>query len=238
MCRSGIPENSRFRPSLLLEAAGKNIVIDTAPEFRLQALTYGLRRLDALLFTHAHADHIFGFDDIRRFNQIQRQPIPVYASAETLSQLKHHFGYAFDLGVENWALPRAQAFEVSGKFSLFGQECEAMLVYHGNLPVTAFRLGDFAYVTDCSEIPADTMSRLKGLDVLVLDALRYRPHSTHLCVDEAVRIVQTLQPQRAYFTHLCHEVEHRQLAAALPPGMEPAYDGLVVEVNSPATTDA
>ncbi len=235
VCLSTDRKNRRYRPSLLLEFAGRNVVIDTSPEFRLQALACNLRRIDAVLFTHGHADHIFGFDDIRRFNQVQRQAIPVYASTTTLATLTNLFGYAFDLTKENWSVPRAQAFTVDGEFTLFGVACRALPVYHGAEPVTAFRIGGFAYVTDCSKIPGETLAQLHGLEVLVIDALRYRPHATHFSVDEAVAVAQALRPERAFLTHLCHEVEHQQLAAALPPGIAPAYDGLCVEVAMPPT---
>jgi phosphoribosyl 1,2-cyclic phosphate phosphodiesterase len=233
VCRSPLQENQRLRPSVWLEFSGRHVVIDTSPEFRLQVLRYGPQKLDALLYTHAHADHVFGFDDIRRFCQIQRQAIPVYASRVTLGTLKGLFGYAFDLSRNDWTIPRATAHEIKGPFTLFGQLVEPLLVYHGKTPITGFRIGDFAYVTDCSHIPVKTMASLKNLDVLVLDALRYRSHSTHFCIDEAVQVIKTLKPRRAFLTHMCHEVEHATLAESLPSGICPAYDGLVVDVNMP-----
>ncbi|MGI6609674.1 MAG: MBL fold metallo-hydrolase [Limnochordia bacterium] len=230
VCCSPLPENKRLRPSVWLEFAGHHVVIDTAPEFRVQALRYGLKRLDAVLFSHAHADHVFGFDDIRRFCQVQRQAIPVYANQETLDTLQCLFGYIFDLGRNDWAIPRAVPHVINGPFSLFGQIIEPLTVYHGAAPVTGFRIGDFAYVTDCSMIPDQTMASLRNLDVLVLDALRYTPHRTHLSIGEAIRVIETLRPARAYLTHLCHEVDHAELVTSLPAGIWPAYDGLVVDV--------
>lgn len=233
VCTSPLAVNKRMRPSVWLEIAGHHIVIDTAPEFRLQVLQYGLRRLDALLFTHAHADHVFGFDDIRRFCQMQKMAIPTYATADTLRTLHELFGYAFHFAPDNWAIPRAEAHTINGPFRLFGRRVEPLLVYHGMNPITGFRLGQFAYITDCSWIPPETEAALQHMDVLVLDALRYRPHPTHFSVDQAVDMIKRLKPQRAYLTHLCHEVEHTTLAQSLPPGIEPAYDGLVCEVADP-----
>jgi phosphoribosyl 1,2-cyclic phosphate phosphodiesterase len=230
VCCSPLPENKRLRPSILLEFAGRHVVIDTAPEFRLQALRHDIRRLDAVLFSHAHADHIFGFDDIRRFCQIQRQAIPIYASQETFATLRNVFGYIFDLDRNDWTIPRAVPHVIKGPFSLFDRQVEPLTVYHGKNPVTGFRIGDFAYVTDCSLIPDEAMAALGDLEVLVLDALRYKPHRTHFSIGEALQIIEKLQPKQAYLTHLCHEVDHAELAAALPDGVRPAFDGLVVNV--------
>lgn len=233
VCMSTLPQNKRLRPSIWLEFAGHNVIIDTAPEFRLQMLQWGPHQLDALLFTHAHADHICGFDDVRRFCQMQRTAIPVYATEATLGVLKAFFGYAFDLSKENWAVPRAEAHIVNGPFRLFDREVVPLLAYHGEMPVTGFRLGDFAYLTDCNRVPPQTEAALQHLDVLVLDALRYRTHSTHFSVDEAVQLIHRLHPQQAYLTHLCHEVEHTALAQLLPAGIAPAYDGLSFHVPDP-----
>ena len=219
-----------MRPSIWLEFEDHHVVIDTAPEFRLQALRYGLPQLDAVLFTHAHADHVCGFDDIRRFCQMQRQAIPVYASQDTLDTLQNLFGYAFDLARNDWSIPRAAKHVIDGPFALFGQRIEPLQVFHGSMPITGFRIGDFAYITDCSVIPENTLAALHHLDVLVLDALRYRPHPTHFSISEALQVIEVLQPRRAYLTHLCHEVDHAELATSLPDNILPAFDGLVVEV--------
>ncbi|NLN19307.1 MAG: MBL fold metallo-hydrolase [Firmicutes bacterium] len=230
VCRSPLPENKRLRSSIWLNFAGRNVVIDTGPEFRLQALRYGLRRLDAVLFSHAHADHIFGFDDIRRFCQMQGEAISVYASPETLKTLRCAFGYIFDLDRNDWTIPRAVPHVLDGPFSLFGQDIKPLTVYHGKTAVTGFRIGGFAYVTDCNMIPDQAMAALQNLEVLVLGALRYKPHHTHFSIGEAIRVIETLQPKYAYLTHLCHEVDHAELIASLPAGIQPAYDGLVVDL--------
>lgn len=214
-----------------MEIDGKHVVIDTPAEFRLQALKYGIPRLDALLYTHSHADHIFGIDDIRRFNQMQREVIPVYASKETLDILTQMVAYVFNTSNTSWAVPKARPIPINGPFDLFGATVEPLLVWHGRMPVTAFRIGKFAYVTDCSEIPDETMERLRDLDLLVLDALRYEPHPTHLSISQAVEVIERLSPKRALLTHLCHDVDHQEADSTLPDHIGLAYDGLEVFVD-------
>lgn len=230
VCRSPDPRNTRARPSLWIELAGRHVVVDTPAEFRLQAIRYRLPRLDALLVTHAHADHIFGIDDIRRYNQMQREVIPLYASPDTLAALQQMFGYIFDRSIESWAVPKADPRPIDGPFELFGARVEPLLVWHGRMPVTGFRIGRFAYLTDCSRIPEETMERLYGLDLLVLDALRHRPHPTHFSIGEALEVIEQVAPKRALLTHLCHEVDHAQTEAELPEHVRLAYDGLSVDV--------
>jgi phosphoribosyl 1,2-cyclic phosphate phosphodiesterase len=234
VCVSPLKVNKRTRSSVWLEFANRQIIIDTTPEFRLQVLKHGPHRLDALLFTHAHADHICGFDDIRRFCQMQQMAIPVYASSATLHVLQGLFGYAFDLNAGNWAIPRAEAHEINGPFNLFGRRIEPLVVFHGNMPINGFRIGGFAYLTDCSYIPEKTEAVLQDLDVLVLDALRYRAHPTHFTIAAAVQIVARLKPKHAFLTHICHEVDHDDLIGCLPTGIAPAFDGLSFETPDPS----
>lgn len=229
VCTSQDVRNQRTRPSVWLEWNGRHTVIDTPAEFRLQAIERGIPRLDALLYTHLHADHIFGIDDIRRFNQMQREVIPVYASPATLEGLQKMFGYIFNSSRSNWAIPKAEGRAINGPFQLFGKTIEPLTVYHGRMPVTAFRVDRFAYVTDCSEIPRETRERLRGLDLLVLDALRHEPHPTHLSIGEALEVIEDLRPKRALLTHICHDVDHAEVEKELPPSVGLAYDGL--EVN-------
>lgn len=231
VCTSPDPRNHRARPSIWIDLGGRHLVIDTPAEFRLQAIRFRLPRLDALLYTHAHADHIFGIDDIRRYNQMQREAIPLYASRETLAALRQAAGYIFDYTNENWALPKAIPRELDGPFELFGTTIEPLLVWHGSMPVTAYRIGRMAYVTDCNRIPAETMERLRALDLLILDALRYRPHPTHFSIPEALEVIEELKPKQALLTHLCHEVDHAAAEAGLPPHVRLAYDGLSVTVD-------
>lgn len=234
VCTSEDPRNRRMRPSVWIEIDRRHIVIDTPAEFRLQAIEYGLSQLDALLYTHAHADHIFGIDDIRRFNQIQKEIIPLYASEVTLAGIQQIAGYIFDRSNTSWAIPKAEAHVIEGPFDLFGHTVYPLLVWHGRLPVTGFRIGRFAYVTDCHEIPPDTLAQLEGLDLLVLGALRHRPHPTHLSIGEALAIVEQVKPKQTYLTHLCHEVDHAETEKELPPHVRLAYDGLTLHVDDPS----
>lgn len=236
VCTSEDPRNRRNRSSVWLRFRNRSVLIDTPPEFRIQALRYKLRRIDAVLFTHAHADHIFGFDDLRRYNQLQREVIPAFGSKLTLDALRRIFGYAFDPVEPNWGLPQVRAHEVEGPFELFGEEVVPVTVLHGRMPVTAYRFTDVAYVTDCSRIPEEAMAALQGLDTLILDTLRHRSHPTHLSLPEALDIVDRLRPRRAFLTHISHELEHAAVEAELPQGVHLAYDGLTLDIGNGSTT--
>lgn len=231
VCSSPDPRNRRLRPGLRLDLPEGVALVDAPTDLRQQALRFGLERVDAVLFTHAHADHIFGLDDVRIFNFRQRAAIPCYGSAATLGALRRVFAYAFEDGQEGGGKPRLDLVEVDGPFRLLGAEVVPVPVLHGDLEVLGFRVGGFAYVTDCSAIPESSQSALAGLDVLILDALRYRPHPTHLSVAEAIAMAARLGARRTYFTHMTHDVDHAAPAVALPPGVEFAYDGLVLELS-------
>lgn len=235
VCRSTDPRDKRSRCAALLETGGKTLLIDTPPELRLQLLGRGTRSLDAVLFTHAHADHIAGIDDLRAFSDRQRADLPLYASAETLAILRGSHRYIFDAAVK--ALPGTTKPQLAPHELVVGRESSVAGVKvlplgfpHGHMTVLGFRFGDVAYVTDVKEVPAAVRDQLRGLKLLVLNALRYTPHPTHLSIDDALAVVKDLAPARAIFTHLTHETGHAELAAALPPGVEPGYDGLTVEV--------
>lgn len=212
----------------------RTILIDTATELRLQAIATGLERIDGVLFTHAHADHTSGFDDLRRFNEIAGRHLPVYAGEETAANLRERFAYAF---VDQFAFyggkPDLTLEVFDGPFDLLGRNVIPIPVRHGRMTVHGFRFDNLAYVTDAKEIPPSSMALLRDLDVLVLNALRERPHPTHLSLSEAVAIVQELRPRAAYLVHLSHELSHADAEAQLPPGIEIAYDGLVVGSREP-----
>jgi phosphoribosyl 1,2-cyclic phosphate phosphodiesterase len=234
VCRSEDPRDSRTRPSVLVTLdTGERILIDTATDLRSQALRYGIDRVDAILFTHSHADHIFGLDDTRRFNAGSRESLPLFADAATVADLRRVFAYAFSpKPLRGGGVPALTLFPIAGPFSLFRQAIVPVPLVHGCRPILGFRVGRFAYLTDCNAIPESSWSMLRGLDVLVLDALRDRPHPTHFTVREAVDAARIIGARRTLLTHLCHEVGHAELLARLPDAIEPAYDGLALEIDS------
>ncbi|MGH9533739.1 MAG: MBL fold metallo-hydrolase [Terriglobales bacterium] len=237
VCTSTDPRDRRLRPSILLRQKAEVALIDTTPDFRAQALAAGLDRLDAVLFTHSHADHIFGLDDIRQLNFARPGPIPVYADQRTLADLRRVFQYVFANDYAVSAIPQISAQEIPAGISprpaitAAGIEFEPIEVMHGALPITAYRFGRNAYVTDFSELPPAAKGRLRGLDLLILDALRHRPHPTHSSLANSLGLVAELAPRRAFFTHLCHDLPHAETEAALPPHVRLAYDGLELEVE-------
>jgi phosphoribosyl 1,2-cyclic phosphate phosphodiesterase len=232
VCRSPDPRDRRARSSALLRFDDRQVLIDAAAELRLQAITFGLKRIDAVLLTHAHADHVSGLDDLRAFNLWQRASIPIYCSAETAAIVRHNFSYIFN-GDAYPGKPNLELQRIDGPFDLFGRAVAPMTVPHGEQTrVTAFRIGRFGYVTDASAVPAEVRAGLHGLDVLVLNALRYRPHPTHLSIDEALAVVEEVRPRRAFFTHICHDLMHATVNAALPPHVRLAHDGLEIEIEA------
>ncbi|MGH9418278.1 MAG: MBL fold metallo-hydrolase [Terriglobales bacterium] len=232
VCHSPDPRDQRLRPSLWLHYGGHDVVIDTTPDFRTQALRAGIPALDALLFTHSHADHIMGLDDIRPFNFGRPEPLPVYGNAATITDLRRVFRYVFEPASQaGTSLPRIATHVISGAVELFGVGFEPVRALHGTLEVLGYRFGSCAYVTDFSEIPATGLEQLRGLDVLILDALRRRPHPTHSNLENSLRLVGQLAPRRAWFTHIAHELSHAATEATLPAGVHLAWDGLEVEAD-------
>ncbi|MCX7623639.1 MAG: MBL fold metallo-hydrolase [Thermomicrobium sp.] len=230
-CTSVDPRDRRTRCSVVVHLGERNVLIDTAPELRLQAVAVGLTTLDAVLFTHAHADHVGGFDDLRQFNFLRQAPIPAYADRETARELRTRFGYAFSDPLPFYGgKPDIVLHEFDGPFELFGMCVVPVPVHHGGWTVFGFRFGPLAYVTDAKTIPASSLELLRGVEVLVLNALRDRPHPTHLSLSEALAIVEELGPKRAYLTHVSHEVLHTDWSERLPKHVVLAYDGLRVWV--------
>ncbi len=231
VCTSPDPMNQRFRCSALLQYRWHSVVIDTATEFRLQAIRAGMTRLDAVLFTHSHADHVSGLDDVRSFSERQGAPIRCYGSPECLDDIRRRFDYIFTETQVGGGKPRLELIPINGPIDLFGLEIVPVPAYHGRLPVLGFRFGAAAYVTDCNSIPDSSMELLRDLDLLVLDALRWRSHPTHFNVEQALEMVARLRPARTYFTHITHDLDHAATNAVLPPGVELAYDGLSARLN-------
>lgn len=231
VCTSDDPRNWRARPCVLLELPEGNVLIDTPPELRLQCIRFGVERVDAVLYTHAHADHLFGLDDLRRFNELQGKAIPLYGEREVLETIRRAFAYVFQPTQVGGGKPLLHLHPIEGEIHLCGARIEPLRVYHGLLPILAFRVGGFAYVTDVSRIPPETEARLQGLEWLLLDAVRYAPHPTHYCLEQAVEVVRRLKPRRAAFVHLSHDYDHETVNAQLPDGMELAYDGMRVRFD-------
>jgi phosphoribosyl 1,2-cyclic phosphate phosphodiesterase len=235
VCRSTDPRDKRTRSGAVLEAGDSTILIDTPPELRLQLIAAGLSRIDAVVYTHEHADHINGIDDLRIFSVRGRRPLPIYGPGETLERLRTSFNYIFDDAVrpyEGTSKPRLSLHETEpGRtITVAGVETLPLAFQHGHLRVFGYRFGNLAYLTDIKAIPPAQRDRLRGLDVLVLNALWWRSHPTHLSISEAVETAQDLGARRTYLTHLTHETGHSELEAQLPAGVLPAYDGLTVEV--------
>ena len=212
-----------------------NVLIDTPTELRHQLIRHRVNRVDAVVYTHNHADHIFGLDDLRRINAVMGRHIDVYAEPNVIDWIRTGFRYIFEPHAnpnQSW-VPQLETHAVSagGRAEIAGRPWRPLRLMHGKIPILGFRVGDFAYCTDCSEIPPETMEQLRGLDVLVIDALRHRPHPTHLTVEQALEIVEELQPGRTYFTHIAHDIIHAQLEPKLPEHVALGHDGLVIEVS-------
>jgi phosphoribosyl 1,2-cyclic phosphate phosphodiesterase len=233
VCQSDDPRDKRWRPSVLLALeGGERVLVDTSSDLRAQALRFGVDRLDAILYTHSHADHIFGFDDTRPFTASSGQALPVYGDAQTLGDLRRTFAYAFETGTDpGGGLPQVVTYVVTGSFCLGGAEIVPVPIDHGRRPILGYRIGGFAYLTDCSHIPEPSFALLHGLDVVVLGALRHRPHPTHFTVAEAVAAAARIGARRTFLTHMCHDLGHAATSAELPDRVRLAHDGLVLEID-------
>ena len=230
VCRSSDPRDRRTRPSVMISFNGHHVLIDTTPDFREQALREKITAVDAVLYTHTHADHILGIDDLRPLSFAHKPGrLPLYADPGAAEFLRNMFRYIFDADYKFGGLPQVELKTIDGPVELFGTRFEPVTVIHGETPILAFRFGSAAYLTDHSEVPPDSLDRLRNLDILFLDALRYKPHPTHSTVEQALRIVNEVKPKRAFFTHICHDLPHAATDGSLPPGVRLAYDGMKLE---------
>jgi phosphoribosyl 1,2-cyclic phosphate phosphodiesterase len=235
-CVSSDPRDRRTRTAALIESAGRRLLIDTPPELRLQLVGAGVGSVDAVLFTHAHADHVHGIDDLRAVSAGRRAPLDVYAAAATLAELERRFDYIFDGTPAHPGTSKPELvghpLEPDRETEIAGMAVRALALPHGDRTVLGFRVGPIAYLTDVKAIPEPALSRLAGLEVLVLNALLPRPHPLHLSIPEAVAAAQQIGARQTFLTHLTHHTPHADLAAQLPAGIAPAHDGLVIEVGA------
>jgi phosphoribosyl 1,2-cyclic phosphate phosphodiesterase len=234
VCTSSDPRNQRTRPSVLLSFPGGNLLIDTTPEMRIQLLRERVRQVHAIAFTHSHADHLFGLDDARQFPRWTGGPVPVYCEQETEDTIRRVFSYAFRPGTEQWPagfVPKLQFVPVvpGVEIEVLGERMMPIRLEHGKWATVGFRVGGLAYCTDVNRIPEESWGLLQGLDVLVLDALRYEKHPTHFSLDEALAVIEVLKPGRTFLTHLSHSFDHGPTQEKLPPHVALAHDGLQLE---------
>ncbi len=236
VCVSDDPKDRRDRSAAMVrhdqDSGLKTFLIDTGPDLRYQMIRHGVNSIDGVVYTHQHADHVFGLDDLRRFNALMQRPIDIYAESGVMDYLKRTFGYIFDpsknINKSFIADLIPNLIRPGEMFELSGLAWTPLRLMHGRLPVLGFRVGDVAYCTDCSSIPPETYPLLDNLDVLVIDALRYRHHPTHMTVDQALQVIDQITPRRAFLTHIAHDIQHADLVSRLPEGVEPGYDGLEI----------
>jgi len=231
-CTSKNSKDKRLRTSILIEKNDTKVLIDTTPDFRQQMLVNNLKKIDGIVYTHAHFDHIGGFDDIRALNYTTGRPLPIFLNEETLAKIKRTFYYAFeDSDQIGGGIPLVDVNIINNQlFSINNIDLQPLLLKHGKLDVLGFRVGNFAYCTDTNFIPEATKEKLRDLDVLIIDALRITKHSTHFSIDEAVEEIYNLNPKTAYLIHLTHQVEHDKLESMLPDHIRPAFDGMRINL--------
>jgi len=232
VCHSADPHDRRTRPSVLIEYNDKFVLIDSTPDFREQAIRERIRHLDAVLYTHTHADHILGIDDLRPLS-FRHKPnkLPLYARPEAVQFIRSMFRYIFESDYKFGGLPLVELHLIQGPVELFGASFEPVTVIHGDSEIFGFRFGSAAYLTDHSEVPEASLAKLHNLDILFLDALRHTPHPTHSTVENSLRIVEQLKPKRAFFTHICHDLPHEATNATLPPNVRLSYDGMKLDFD-------
>jgi phosphoribosyl 1,2-cyclic phosphate phosphodiesterase len=232
VCSSDDPHDRRTRPSIMIQWDGHTVLIDTTPDFREQAIREHIRKIDAVLYTHGHADHILGLDDVRPLSYKRvtgGDKIPLYASDKTANVLRSVFRYIFDADYKYGGLAQVELLPLNGPVELFGASFRPLVVLHGDVPIEGYRFGSAAYLTDFSSVPEETLEQLEGLDILFLDALRHQPHPTHSTVENSLQIVNRLKPKRTFFTHISHDLPHEQTNATLPPNVRLAHDGLKLD---------
>lgn len=229
VCTSSDERDRRTRPSVLVQYDGRNVLIDTTPDFRQQAIREKIHHLDAVLYTHAHADHVLGLDDLRPVSFRHASKVPLYAGKETARMVQSIFKYIFDADYKYGSLARVTMNELGDGVDLFGARFEVIPVIHGDTTIEGFRFGTAAYLTDFSTIPEESLRRLEGLEILFLDALRHKPHPTHSSVQQSLKIVERLKPKQTFFTHISHDLPHAKTNSTLPTNVQLAHDGLKLE---------
>ena len=229
VCKSKNPKDRRTRCSILIQYNDRNVLVDTSTDFRQQALDNKIKRVDAILFTHAHADHIHGLDDIRVYCHGRDRPIPCFADGRTARIIRSSFAYIFRGVNEGGGIPSIDMRVIDGSFRLFGRKIKPFRLLHGKRSILGFRIGRFAYATDCSGVPKRSRELLRGLDNLIITGLRPTPHRTHFSVDQALEVIEELKPRRAYLTHITHLLDHDKTNADLPKHVRLAYDGMVIQ---------
>jgi phosphoribosyl 1,2-cyclic phosphate phosphodiesterase len=230
VCHSTDPHDRRTRPSVMIEYASKVVLIDTTPDFHAQAIREGISQVDAVVYTHTHADHILGLDDLRPLSFRHRpNKLPLYAKPEAAEFLRSMFRYIFDADYKFGGLAQVELKPIDGPFDLFGARFEPVPVIHGEMEIHGFRFGSMAYLTDFSEVPETSFAQLEGLDVLFLDALRHAPHPTHSTVENSLKIAERCKATRVFFTHICHDLPHEATNAELPAHVRLSHDGLKLE---------
>ena len=230
VCKSDNSKNKRMRTSIHIKSKNYNLLIDTPPEMRLELIKNNIKNIDSVLMTHAHADHIMGFDDIRALNWFQGKEMPVYGDRKTLKHIKRVFPYIFSDENPGGGVPQVILKEIEREHTFKDLNVKAVPIYHGDNKILAYRINNFAYLTDCSKIPVASMKLLEGIEYAAVDALRFEEHPTHMSVDQAVELINKLNLKHGYLTHISHRLDHKKLNDYLPENVSAAYDGLVINI--------
>jgi len=230
VCQSNNPKNKRMRTSIHIKSEEYNLLIDTPPEMRLELIANKIKNVDSVLMTHAHADHIMGFDDIRALNWFQGKEMPVYGDHKTLNHIKKVFPYIFSEENPGGGVPQVILKKIEEEMHFKDLTVQPVPIYHGDNKILAYRINNFAYLTDCSKISESSLKLLEGIEYAAVDALRFEEHPTHMSVDQAVELIESLNLKHGYLTHISHRLDHQKLNDYLPEYVSPAYDGLKIEV--------